>query len=51
VILGMVLVYSPHLGKKALDWMLETPQRCRLFCWPGVAFGVLLIALAIFVYP
>jgi hypothetical protein len=51
VVLGMVLVYSPHLGKKALDFALKTPERIRLFCWPGVAFGLLLMGLALFVYP
>ena len=51
VIAGMVLVYSPHLGRNALHYAVETPARLKLFCWPGVAFGVLLLVLGIFVYP
>ncbi len=51
VISGMVLVYSPHLGRDALGYVVGVPQRCRLFCWPGVIFGLLLILLALFVYP
>jgi uncharacterized protein YjeT (DUF2065 family) len=51
VIAGMVLVYSPHLWRDAINYITQTPGRLRLFSWPGVLFGVLLIALGIFVYP
>jgi hypothetical protein len=51
VILGMILVYSPHLGRDAIFSMTATTLRCRLAAWPGVVFGLLLIALAIFFYP
>ena len=51
VIAGMVLVYSPHLWRDAIMYVTATPQRLRLFSWPGVVFGVALIALGIFVYP
>jgi hypothetical protein len=51
VVAGMVLVYSPHLGRDGLGFVTRTPQHCRLFSWPGVAFGLLLIVLGIFVYP
>jgi uncharacterized protein YjeT (DUF2065 family) len=51
VIAGMVLVYSPHLWRDAINYVTRTPQRLRLFSWPGALFGVLLIALGIFVYP
>jgi uncharacterized protein YjeT (DUF2065 family) len=51
VISGMVLVYSPHLWRDAIGYVTATPERLRLFSWPGVAFGVVLIALGIFVYP
>ena len=51
VIAGMVLVYSPHLWRDAIQFVTATPQRFRLFSWPGVVFGVLLIALGVFVYP
>jgi uncharacterized protein YjeT (DUF2065 family) len=51
VIAGMVLVYSPHLWRDAINYVTQTPQRLRLFSWPGAVFGVLLIALGIFVYP
>jgi len=51
VIAGMVLVYSPHLWRDVIDYATKTPQRLRWMSWPGVAFGVALIALGIFVYP
>jgi hypothetical protein len=51
VIGGMALVYSPHLGRDALAYIVATPGRCRFFCWAGVAFGVILIALGAFIYP
>jgi uncharacterized protein YjeT (DUF2065 family) len=51
VITGMVLVYSPHLWRDAIHYVTATPQRFRLFSWPGVLFGLVLIALGFFVYP
>ncbi|HEV3271906.1 MAG TPA: hypothetical protein VGZ93_06970 [Candidatus Methylacidiphilales bacterium] len=51
VIAGMALVYSPHLWRDAINYATRTPQRLRLFSWPGVVFGAVLIALGIFVYP
>jgi len=51
VVAGMVFVYSPHLGRDAAFYVTQTPQRLRLFAWPGVVFGLLVIALGIFVYP
>ena len=51
VISGMVLVYSPHLGRRAIDWATESDRRMRALCWPGVVFGLLLIVLGIWVYP
>ena len=48
---GMVLVYSPHLGRDVLNYAAETPARFKLFCWPAVVFGLLLIVLGLFVYP
>ena len=51
VVVGMILVYSPHYGRDAILYVTQTPQRLRLFSWPGVIFGVLIIALGIFVYP
>jgi hypothetical protein len=48
---GMVLVYSPHLGRDALIYAAETPARLKFFCWPAVVFGLVLILLGIFVYP
>ncbi len=48
---GMVLVYSPHIGRKWLDWATESESRLRALAWPGVALGVLLIVLGIWVYP
>jgi uncharacterized protein YjeT (DUF2065 family) len=51
VIAGMVMVYSPHLWRDAIQYVTRTPNRLRLFSWPGVVFGVALVALGIFVYP
>ena len=51
VIAGMVLVYSPHIGRNAVFWITRTEEQTRVFCWPGVALGLLLLVLGIFVYP
>jgi hypothetical protein len=51
VIIGMVLVYSPHLCRDTIDYLTKTPGRFRSFAWPGVLFGLALIVLGIFVYP
>jgi hypothetical protein len=51
VVKGMVLVYSPHVGRRWLDWATESDQRLRMFSWPAVVLGVVLIVLGIFVYP
>ena len=51
VIAGMALVYSPHLWRDAIQYVTQTPQRLRLFSWPGVVFGVVLIVLGFFVDP
>jgi uncharacterized protein YjeT (DUF2065 family) len=51
VIAGMVLVYSPHLWRDAINYVTQTPQRLQMFSWPGAIFGVVLIVLGIFVYP
>ena len=50
VIVGMVLVYSPHLGRSAVDFATATDTRLRAFAWPGVAYGLLLIVLAFSAY-
>jgi hypothetical protein len=51
VIKGMVLVYSPHLGRDMLNWATAAEGRLRALSWPGVVLGLVLIALGIFVYP
>jgi uncharacterized protein YjeT (DUF2065 family) len=51
VIAGMILVYSPHLWRDMINYVTRTPEFLRNASWPGVAFGVVLIALGIFVYP
>jgi hypothetical protein len=51
VIAGMVLVYSPHLWRDLINYATASPGRLRWSSWPGVAFGLFLIALAVFVYP
>jgi len=50
VIVGMFLVYSPHYGRDAIQFMTQSPLRLRLFSWPGVAYGALVILLGIFVF-
>jgi uncharacterized protein YjeT (DUF2065 family) len=50
VIAGMFLVYSPHYGRDAIQFLTQSPQRLRLFSWPGVVYGALIVALGIFVY-
>ena len=42
VIMGMVLVYSPHVGRQWLDWASASEGRLRGLAWPGVALGLLL---------
>jgi hypothetical protein len=51
VIGGMTLVYSPHLGRKGIDWAARDTERMLVLAWPGVAMGLLLIVLGIWVYP
>jgi len=51
VIAGMILVYSPHVGRKWIDWASENTEHMRVLAWPGVAAGLLLIVLGIWVYP
>jgi hypothetical protein len=51
VIAGMVLVYSPHLGRDHIMYVAQTPQRCRAWSWPGVILGVVLIVLGLIFYP
>jgi hypothetical protein len=51
VIKGMILVYSPHVGRKWIDWAAQDTERMRVLAWPGVAAGLLLVVLGIWVYP
>lgn len=51
VIAGMFLVYHPFLLRDAILYITKTPERCRLFCWPGAVFGLVVIFLAIVFYP
>jgi hypothetical protein len=48
---GMVLVYSPHLGRDAVNYFAAAPQRMRLASWAGVIYGAVLIVVAIIAYP
>jgi hypothetical protein len=48
---GMILVYSPHLGRDLVEYIAATTRRLQLFSWPGVVLGLLLIFLGIFIYP
>ncbi|HSI84286.1 MAG: hypothetical protein ACAI35_16230 [Candidatus Methylacidiphilales bacterium] len=49
-IAAMFLIASPYLLRDAIDFACKTEARCRAFCIPGVAFGMLLIALGFFCY-
>jgi uncharacterized protein YjeT (DUF2065 family) len=51
VVWGMIFVYSPHYWRSVIDFATRTPERLRLLSWPGVAFGLFLIGLALCVYP
>ncbi|MCE0499092.1 MAG: hypothetical protein LV481_14220 [Methylacidiphilales bacterium] len=51
VVWGMILVYSPHYWRSVIDFATRTPERLRLLSWPGVAFGLFLIGLALYAYP
>ncbi len=49
-IAGMVLVASPFYFRDALAVALKTPLRCRLLSLAGAVFGLVLLALGLFVY-
>ncbi|MCE0484021.1 MAG: hypothetical protein LV479_07270 [Methylacidiphilales bacterium] len=51
VVVGMVLVYSPHLWRDMIQFATKTVPRLRSLSWAGVVFGVVLVALGLFVYP
>ena len=51
VICGMILVYSPHYWRDFLQYITHRPKRLATFAWPGVIFGLVILALGIFVYP
>ena len=51
VIKGIVLVYSPHIGRDWLDWSTASESRLRALGWCGAGLGLLLIVLGIWVYP
>jgi hypothetical protein len=51
VIKGIILVYSPHVGRGWLDWAVASENRLRVLGWAGAVFGLLLIILGIWVYP
>jgi hypothetical protein len=50
VVAGMWLTISPWRLRDVLEYTLANDQRCRAFCGAGVAFGVVLVALGIWVY-
>jgi uncharacterized protein YjeT (DUF2065 family) len=51
VVWGMVLVYSPHLWRDAIQYVTATPERLRLISWSGIVFGLILLGLALCFYP
>lgn len=51
VVLGMILVYSPHYGRDFILYATQTAERLRIFSWLGAALGALILVLGIFVYP
>jgi hypothetical protein len=50
VVAGMWLTISPWRWRDALQFMLANDRRCRLVCAAAVAFGIVLVALGIWVY-
>jgi hypothetical protein len=49
-VLGIWLVSQPYRLRDWLDVALASEARCRLVCWPGAVFGVILLVLGLFVY-
>jgi hypothetical protein len=49
-VLGICLVSQPWRLRDWLELALVSESRCRLLCWPGVAYGVVLLGLGLFVY-
>lgn len=50
VVTGCFFVGSPYVMRDGLQWIYAKPGRARAAAAGGVAFGVLLLALGLFVY-
>ncbi|MDD5261938.1 MAG: hypothetical protein PHD76_08845 [Methylacidiphilales bacterium] len=49
-VVGMFLVGSPYHLRDFLGWLYKTEKCARWAAWGGVAFGVVLLGLGLFVY-
>ena len=47
---GMFMVGAPYLLRDVIEWALANPTRGKGLLVPGIVFGLLLMALGIFVY-
>jgi hypothetical protein len=50
IIVGMFFVGMPYLMRDWIDWVLAKPIRWTLAVWSGVAYGALMLILAITTY-
>lgn len=50
VLVGMFFVGAPYLMRDAFEWIYRTESRAKIAAGSGVAFGVLLLGLGLFVY-
>lgn len=47
---GMLMVGAPYLLRDAMDWGFRSAQRGKCFLALGAGFGMILIALGLFIY-
>lgn len=50
VVAAVWMTVAPHQFRDAAQFMMANNNRCRIVCSTGIAVGVLLLALGVFVY-
>lgn len=50
IIAGMFFVGMPYLMRDGITWLLAKPSRWNLAVWSGIAYGALLLVLAVTTY-
>jgi hypothetical protein len=50
VLAAIWMTIAPHHLRDAIQWTMASNRRCRLTCGSGVALGILLVGLGLFVY-